>query len=141
MNSLRRFAYAAVLALTSLNFASSLASGQDVAHGRFTLSHDVRWENATVPAGEYRFSLAPEQGDKLLTIHELNGARLGFFLAVHDTKETKLTDRSRLVVETASDGARYVSAMELPESGVTLIFAAPPERHIAKTSTVASAGQ
>jgi hypothetical protein len=141
MNSLRRFAFAALLALTSLNIAPSLASAQDAAQGRFTLSHEVQWENATIPAGEYRFSLAPEHAGRLLTLSELTGTRQAFFLAVHDSRETKTTDRCELVVKTATGGARYVSTMQLPESGMTLIFSAPSEKQIARASMPVPAGQ
>ena len=58
MKSIRKFAYAAVLTLSALNFAPSLASAQDEG-GKFTLPHEVLWQNAVVPAGEYRFSLQP----------------------------------------------------------------------------------
>ena len=54
MKSIRKFVYAAVLILSALNFSPSLASAQDAA-GTFTLTHEVRWQNAMVPAGKYRF--------------------------------------------------------------------------------------
>ncbi|HZW95416.1 MAG TPA: hypothetical protein VFF64_20870 [Candidatus Eremiobacteraceae bacterium] len=55
MKSIRRFVYAALLVLSALNFAPSLASAQDAA-GTFTLTHEVHWQSAIVPAGKYRFS-------------------------------------------------------------------------------------
>ena len=56
MKSIRKFAYATALMLSSLNFAPSLASAQDAA-GTFTLTHEVYWQNAIVPSGEYRFTM------------------------------------------------------------------------------------
>jgi len=55
MKSIRRFVYAALLVLSALNFAPSLASAQDAA-GTFTLTHEVHWQSTIVPAGKYRFS-------------------------------------------------------------------------------------
>ena len=144
MKSIRNFAYASVLALTALNFAPSLASGQEAAHGTFTLTHDVRWQNAVVPAGDYQFSFNSEEFPRMLMLSKLSGSRSGFMLLVRDFEDAKPSDVSRLVMETTADGS-YVSAMQLPESGITLHFGVPaptPEKRIAKvatTTTMASA--
>jgi hypothetical protein len=124
MKSIRRFACAVVLTLTTLNFAPSLASAQEPARGRFTLTHEVHWQNAVVPAGEYRFSFEPSAGAGLLTLQKLTGTG-GFMLLVHDTEDAKPTDLSRLVLESTPDGS-YVSAMQLPEFGMTLHFWVQP---------------
>ena len=144
MTTIRKFVYAALLAVTSLNFAPSLASAQDRAQGRFTLSHEVRWQNATVPAGEYRFSLNSDGPSSMLVLTKLSGARTGFFLLVHDTDEIKASSNlNQLVLESTAEGS-YVSAMQLPEFGVALKFAVPSkvaEKQMAKvgTTTMASA--
>jgi hypothetical protein len=140
MKSIRNFAYASVLALTALNFAPSLASGQEAAHGTFTLSHDVRWQNAKVPAGEYQFSFNSEEFPRMLMLSKISGSRVGFMLLVRDFEDAKPSDTSRLLVETSADGS-YVSAMQLPESGITLHFGVPavaPEKRIAKAATTAT---
>jgi hypothetical protein len=142
--TIRKFAYAALLAVTSLNFAPSLASAQENARGTFTLTHDVRWQKALVPAGEYRFSLDSDGPSSMLVLTKLSGARTGFLFMVHDTDEIKASSNlNRLVLESTAEGS-YVSAMQLPEFGVTLNFAAPPkatEKQMAKvgTTTLASA--
>src|ERR1051326_7699909 len=132
--TIRKFVYAALLAVTSLSFASSPASAQENARGRFTLTHDVRWQNATVPAGEYRFSLDSDGPSSMLVLTKLSGARTGFMFMVHDSDEIKTSSNlNRIVLESTAEGS-YVSAMQLPEFGVTLNFAAPkaPERQMAK---------
>jgi hypothetical protein len=142
MNSTRKFVYAALLAVTSLNFPPGLASAQEAAHGKFTLKHDVRWQNALVPAGEYRFSLDPEGASGLLTLSKLDGSRTGFLMMVTDTDEMTGSGPSLLVLETTAQGS-YVSAMELPGFGVTLHFRVPSEateKQIAKAVTATTAG-
>lgn len=144
MKSIRKFAYATLLALTALNFTPSLASAQEEAHGTFTLAHDVRWQNAVVPAGDYRFSFNSEEFPRILMLSKLSGSRSGFMLLVRDFEDAKPSDVSRLVMETTADGS-YVSAMQLPESGITLHFDIPAvaaEKRIARiatTTTMASA--
>jgi hypothetical protein len=144
MTTIRKFGFAALLAVTSLSFVPSPASAQENARGTFTLTHDVRWQNALVPAGEYHFSLDSDGPASMLVLTKLSGARTGFMFMVHDTDEIKASPKlNRLVLERTAEGS-YVSAMQLPEFGVTLNFAAPPkavEKQIAKvgTTTLASA--
>ena len=144
MTTLRKFAYAALLAATSLTFTTSLASAQERAQGNFTLTHDVRWQNALVPAGDYRFALDSDGASGMLTLTKLSGSPTGFMLMVHDTDEVKPSAINQIVLKTTPDGS-YVSAMQLPEFGVTLNFAVPTkvtEKQLAKapaTATLASA--
>ena len=141
MTSIRKFAYATLLALTALNFAPSLASAQEPARGKFTLTHEVHWGDAKVPAGDYSFSFDPDNGTRVLNLSKLSGDRTSFMLLVPSTEESQASDRSRLVLETTPNGS-YVSAMHLPEFGMTLEFAVPPpapERQIAKAATTTAA--
>src|ERR1700693_4231670 len=78
MTSIRKFAYAALLAFTALNFAPSLASAQEPARGHFTLTHEVHWGNAKVPAGDYEFSFDPNGTARMLSLSKLSGARAGY---------------------------------------------------------------
>jgi len=132
MNSIRRFAYAALLTLSALNFAPSLVSAQDAA-GTFTLNHEVRWQNAVVPAGKYRFTVGASGPSELLTLRKVNGSDAGFILLVADTENSQPSDVSQIVVVSRPTGS-FVSAMQLPEFGLTLHFAVPPEtREVAQS--------
>ena len=91
MTSIRNFVYAALLAATALNFAPSLASAQEAASGKFTLTHEVHLGNATLAAGDYAFSFDPDNGTRMLTLSKLErsthrihgaGARYGGYQAV-----------------------------------------------------------
>lgn len=124
MTSIRKFAYATLLAVTSLNFAPCTASAQEPAHGKFTLTHDVLWGSAVVPTGEYEFSFDPESVSPVLTLNRIGGTRGGFILLVVATERGRTSEASRLVLTTSPEGS-YVRAMELPESGVKLLFKAP----------------
>ena len=141
MTTIRKFVYATLLAVTSLSFAPTLASAQEMAQGKFTLAHDVRWQGALVPAGDYRFSFDSYGVSGVLMLNKLTGTRTGFLLMVHDTEESKPSELSRLVLQ-STPGGSYVSAMQLPEFGVTLKFTVPPQntaKQFAKTVTTASA--
>ena len=61
MTTVRKFVYAALLAVTAMSFTPSPAAAQEPAHGKFTLTHNVNWGSAVVPAGDYEFSYYPYQ--------------------------------------------------------------------------------
>ncbi len=135
MKSIRKFAYAGALALSSLTFTLALASAQE-AHGKFTLTHDVRWQNVPVPAGEYKFSVESKGPSEMLILHKVSGEEAGFMILVTDTETAKPSATNKLAVLSRPDG-RFVSTMELPEVGLTLRFAVPAEtRELAQANTV-----
>ena len=136
MTNIRKFVYATLLALSAL--APTLASAQEPARGEFKLPHDVHWQNAVVPAGEYRFSFEADGAMGMLTLSRISGPRGGFIFLVSNTDEVKpSTDLSRLVLE-ITPGGSYVTTMQLPEFGVTLHFPVPThaaDKQIAKAGT------
>src|SRR5271166_3561596 len=97
MTSIRRFVYVAVLTVSALNFTPSLASAQDAA-GTFTLTQEVRWQNAFVPAGKYRFSLGASSPPKMLTLRKVDGKGAGFMFLVTESEDSRPSDDSQLVV-------------------------------------------
>ena len=138
MKFIRKFAYAAVLTLSALNFAPSLASAQEAA-GTFALTHEVHWQNAVVPAGEYRFTIGAEGPAEMLTLRKISGGAEGFMLLVTDTEASQPSDLSQLVVVSRASG-RFVSTLRLPEFGMTLHFAVPAEtREVAQAAATPSA--
>ncbi len=141
MRSIRNFAYAALLAFTALTFSPKTASAQEPLRGKFTLTHGVRFGNAKVPAGDYEFSFDPNATSRLLSLSKRGADRTAYMVVVPSIEDTKPADMSRLILKTTRDGS-YVSAMQLPQLGMTLVFAVPShtaERQIAKAATTASA--
>lgn len=123
MTSIRRFVFAAALTLTAFSFAPSPASAQE-ARGRFVLTHEVHWQTTLLPAGEYEFSFQPDGPSDMLFVRKLSGSGSGFLMLVTDVTETKPSHNDHLFL-VAREGKSFVSAMELPEAGVTLHFAVP----------------
>ena len=143
MTTVRKFVYAALLAVGAMSFTPSAVAAEEPAHGKFTLLQDVHWGNALVPAGDYEFSYDPFQPAAVLTLTKLSGARAGFMVLVTSAEPSKSSDSNQLLLRTVADG-KYVSAMQLAEYGVTLYFMAPSHRlqQMAKvTPTSASSGQ
>jgi hypothetical protein len=142
MTTIRKFVYATLLALTALNFAPTAALAQEPARGQFTLPHDVHWQNAVVPAGDYRFSFEANGALGTLMLTKISsGRRAGFVFLVSGTDEAKPSDLNRLVLETTPAGS-YVTTMQLPEFGMTLHFPVSwhtTEKQIAKVGTAPAA--
>jgi hypothetical protein len=142
MISIRKFAYAALLATAALNFAATKASAEEPVKGKFTLTHDVMWGNAKIPAGEYQFCYNTAGVSPVMVLSKVSGAPAGYMVLVSATDEITSSASSHLVVETSADG-RYVSEMQLPEFGMALEFSAPrvTVKQVAKAAIGASAGQ
>jgi hypothetical protein len=142
MKSLRKFVYAAVLTISALNLAPSLASAQEAA-GTFTLTHEVHWQNAIVPAGTYKFTIEASGPAEMLTLRKLGGDGAGFMLLVTEAGVAKTSGSSELVV-VSRPGGNFVQSMQLPVFGMTLHFAVPSEaREVAQAvaTTIPSAAR
>ncbi|HXM59900.1 MAG TPA: hypothetical protein VN950_03520, partial [Terriglobales bacterium] len=124
--SICKFAYASLLALSLLTFMPALASAQD-ARGAFTLTHDVRWQNVAVPAGDYKFSAELRGPSEMLVLRKVSGGGSGFMILVNDVDSiapaTAAASENGKLTLVSQSGTRYVSAMELPAIGTTLHFA------------------
>jgi hypothetical protein len=140
MKSIRSFAYATILTLTMLNIAPKLASAQEPARGTFTLSHEVHWQKAIVPAGDYQFSFSPDEASGLLRLREISGGEASFMLLVLDVDKAKPSDVSGLLLETTSEGS-YARALQLPEFGMTLRFGVPSPKAEKRIAQAATAGR
>lgn len=138
-NSIRKFLFTGLLALTAISLAPALASAQE-SHGEFKLNHSVLWGKAIVPAGQYTFNFKSGGATGVLTLTKLDNPHAGFMFMVTDTEESTPSATSKLILQPTA-GASYVSAMTLGDGGLTLRFAAPPkstEKVVASNGTLAS---
>lgn len=123
MKSLRKLVSSAVLTLGVFGLLSTVASAQ-TAHGTFTLTHEVYWKNAVVPAGVYHFSLESKGPSELLTLHNLVGRRESFMILANDVAPSRSSDSNRLVMVSRA-GKSFVRTLELPEFETVLHFPVP----------------
>jgi hypothetical protein len=138
MKSIRKFVYAAALTVSALSFAPTLASAQEAA-GTFTLTHEVHWQNAVVPAGTYNFSIEASGPAEMLTLRKIGGDGAGFMLLVTEAGVAKASDTSEIVVVSRPNGS-FVQSMQLPMFGMTLHFAVPAEtREVAQAIATTNA--
>ncbi|MGC2171414.1 MAG: hypothetical protein WA555_09055 [Candidatus Sulfotelmatobacter sp.] len=138
MKSIRKYVYVAALALSALNLAPSQASAQDAA-GTFTLTHEVHWQNAIVPAGKYRFTVDASGPWAMLKLRNIGGSGAGLMILVNQTENSQPSDPMDMVVVSRS-GGRFVRTMHLPDFGLTLHFAVPDDtREVAQAVATSAA--
>jgi len=125
MKTFRKFASTAVLTLGALSLMPNLASAQS-ANGKFTLTHEVHWQNAVVPAGTYRFSLESRGPSGLLTLRTVDGEKGGFMFLVNDVASSRTSGIDQLVLVSRA-GKSFVRTLELPKFETVLHFSVPTE--------------
>jgi hypothetical protein len=125
MKSLGKLASIFLLMLGALSATPTPASAQS-AQGSFTLSHEVRWQNAVVPAGTYMFSLESKNPSGLLMLRGIGGTQQGFMILVSDVRSSRGSDIDQLVLVSRA-GKSFVRTLELPKFETVLQFTVPPE--------------
>ena len=122
MKSLRNRILTLVAAgLMAVGFGASASQAQAIYKGSFTLNHDVRWQNATMPAGDYTFTVQSSTRSKPVLVTGPNGTVFQMPLV---TAETKIADQSKLILEWRGDSL-CVREMDLAEIGLNIRYTVP----------------
>jgi hypothetical protein len=111
----------ATFGLIAVCASASSASAQNAFQGKFTLPNDVRWANATLPAGDYTFSLSSTTMSGRVFLQGPNG---GAFILTSVTDKRNEGDSSKLTIEHRG-GISFVRSMYLAGLGVELRYRAP----------------
>lgn len=121
MKSLRnRVLIIAAVALAVVCASAVPASAQLACKGSFTLPHEVRWQDATLPAGAYTFEMQSVASPSRITLKGPNGYRYITALVANETNN----DQSMLIIENR-DGRSTVAELHLPAIGRTLRYTVP----------------
>jgi hypothetical protein len=119
-NLVRAFA-ALTVGLIAICASAIPASAQDAFKGSFTLTSDVRWQNAALPAGDYTFSMKSAATPSLVIIHGENGAAM---VLTSSKSDRPAGAQSFLIVEHRG-GTRFVRELYLAEIGLHLRYNVP----------------
>src|SRR6266446_680414 len=122
MKSLRnRVLIIAAVALAVVCVNTVPASAQLICKGSFTLSHEVHWQAATLPPGDYTFEMQSLASPSRIVLRGPNGS--SFISAVVADEEAD-NDQSMLVVEHRG-GRSTIAELRLSIIGRTLRYAVP----------------
>jgi len=124
MKSLRnRMLVIASFALAAVGASAIPAAAQDVCKGSFTLPHEVRWQNATLPAGDYTFEMKSLANPSLIVLKGPKG--YSFVSAV--VADQKASAQSMLIIESRGNTST-VTELRLSDIGRSLRYAVPKAR-------------
>ena len=123
MKSLRNRVLAiAALGIATICANASPATAQVTAFkGSFTLPNEVRWQGATLPAGDYTFSLKSASGPDLI---QLQGPKGGSFVISLTASKDDVSDRSVMTIEHRA-GMSIVRELYLAQLGLRLHYYVP----------------
>ena len=131
MKSLRNRVLAiAALGIATICANASPATAQAMAFkGSFTLPNEVRWQGATLPAGDYTFSLKSASGPDLI---QLQGPKGGSFVISLTASKDDVSDRSVMTIEHRAGmtiehraGMSIVRELYLAQIGLRLHYYVP----------------
>jgi hypothetical protein len=111
----------ATFGLIAICASASSASAQNAFQGKFTLPNDVRWANASLPAGDYTFSLNSTTMAGRVFLQGPNG---GAFILTSVIDNRNEGDSSKLTIERRG-GNSFVRSMYLADLGVELTYSTP----------------
>jgi hypothetical protein len=110
------------LALGALAFSGN---AQTVYQGKFTLAAETRWGSATLPAGDYTFTLASSSAPYRLYIHGQHADAI--IQAV--TAEEVTSNQAQLNLVDIAD-VYTVQTFDAPELGITFTYWTPTPKHM-----------
>lgn len=124
-----------LLALLAALACSNPARAQDSVRGKFVLPFSVQWQDRTLPAGEYHFTISSRNIGGLLVIRDTRDRAQ--MLVVTPQIIDKLPGRSALTVVNR-DGQRYVSSLAMKWAECTFVYTIPKQKNGAARELEAS---
>jgi hypothetical protein len=129
-----RFFTLSAIAAFALVASTLPAAAQDAIRGSFKLSQEVKWQNATLPAGEYTFKM---NSTSATTPVFINGPR-GTIIELSHVNSVPASDRQSVLVLENHGGTLFVREMDLASLGVQIRYSIPKsarsETQLAKES-------
>jgi hypothetical protein len=115
----------AALALGALGTSGN---AQNVYQGKFTLPFETHWGSATLPAGDYTFTLPSNSAPYRLYIH---GQGVSAIIQAATADQGVASERSQLNLADIAD-VHTVQTFEAPELGVTFTYWTPAQKHMGR---------
>jgi hypothetical protein len=113
------------IAALVLGALTTSGKAQTVYQGKFTLPVETHWGSATLPAGDYTFSVAGAAAEYRLYIH---GQRTNFIVPAI-TADTATPQHTQLNLVDIAD--KYtVETFDAPQLGLTFTYWTPKQKHM-----------
>jgi len=117
MKAIRSFTFSSlILALLASCLSAGMARAQEM-RGKFTLPFDARWGQATLPAGNYAFTIDHSQSAAAIVV---SGTKTNAMILAQGYKLKEMGASTLLL--TKERGVNTVRELRLAELGVVLYF-------------------
>jgi hypothetical protein len=124
---LKLFTKVGVAALALGAFATS-GNAQTVYQGKFTLPFETHWGSATLPAGDYTFTMASASSPYTLYIH---GQAANAIIQASAADAKVVSGHAQLNLVDIAD-VQNVETFEAPELGLTFSYSTPTQKHMGR---------
>jgi hypothetical protein len=121
---LKLFTKLGVAALAMGALATS-GNAQNAYQGKFTLPSETHWGGATLPAGDYTFTMSSASSDYRLIIQ----GRVNAIIMAASTDDRAVADHAQLNLVDIAD-VQTVQTFDVPELGLTLVYLTPTQKHV-----------
>ena len=111
-----------LFALCAVGLFTATAQAQ-ITHGSFKLPFEARWGSMVLAPGEYEFTVNDAPAGRILTVRSVETGWSGMVMS-SDTSDVGSNKETKLLL-TKSEGATYVRALCLGDSGVMLNYRVP----------------
>jgi beta-galactosidase/beta-glucuronidase len=113
------------MAALVLGAVATSGKAQSIYHGQFTLPVETRWGNATLPAGDYTFTVSSASSQYRLYI---DGQKTNAIIQTL-TAEKATSRRAQLNLVDIAD-VYTVETFDAPELGLTFTYWTPTQKHM-----------
>ena len=113
------------MAALVMGAVATSGKAQSIDHGQFTLPVETRWGNATLPAGDYTFTVSSASSQYRLYIHGQNTNAIIHTL----TAENATSRHAQLNLVDIAD-VYSVETFDAPELGLTFTYWTPTQKHM-----------
>lgn len=129
--------FARSLFFAVLSVATCLPAAAQRKAGTFTMPYETKWNNVTIPAGEYAISIYSES-QQIAMLRPANGRQSAVFLVPvsHDYDKNCASSTVRFA---RKNGAWSATSACFADSGLTIYFAAPANAIVALDAPAALA--
>ena len=116
------------VAALALGALATSGNAQSVYQGKFTLPFETHWGSATLPAGDYTFTMASASSPYTLYIHGQGGTAI---IRASAADEKVVSGHAQLNLIDVAD-TQNVETFEAPELGRIFIYWTPKQKHMGR---------
>jgi hypothetical protein len=115
------------VAALALGALATSGKAQNAFQGKFTLPFETHWGGATLPAGDYTFTMESASSPYTLYIQ----GRAGAIIRAITADSRVVSSHAQLNLVDIAD-VQNVETFEVPELGLTFIYATPTQKHMGR---------